>query len=57
MRKADLTLEKEIGICCASENVTNQVRVLAVEVEVNRIITVTQKDNKIKANTINPEQK
>lgn len=57
LREADLTLEKAIDICRACEITYSQVKALSEEVEVNRIIRVKSKDNKVEANPVNLEQK
>lgn len=46
LREADLTQERAIDICRASEITTTQVKALMEEVEMNRIITVRPKDNR-----------
>lgn len=55
LREADLTLDKAIDICRASEITTSQVKALAEEVDVNRLRTVRPKDQ-FKANTGNLDQ-
>lgn len=57
LREADLTLEKAIDICCASEITSSQVKELTEKEEVNRFRTVMTKDNKSTANTGKTEQK
>lgn len=56
LREADLTLEKAIDICRASEITTTQIKALTEEVEMNRIRRVRPKDNRAKASTGRLEQ-
>lgn len=45
LRKADLTLDKTIDMCRASEITTSQDKALTEKVEINRKISVNPKDN------------
>ncbi|CAJ1049307.1 uncharacterized protein K02A2.6-like [Xyrichtys novacula] len=50
LREADLTLEKAVDICRASELTNTQVKALTEEVEMNAVKTVKKKDFRVKAN-------
>lgn len=56
LREADLSLEKALNICHASEITTSQVKALSDEVDVNRLRAVRPKDNKSKASTGHTKQ-
>lgn len=57
LREADLTLQKAIDICRASEITTNQLKAINEEVEVHKIRTVKAKDNRDKGKIDADEQK
>lgn len=49
LREADLSLEKAIDICRASEITTTQVKALTEDVEMNSVKSVRKKDFRVKA--------
>lgn len=51
-----MTLDKAIDICRASKITTSQVKALMEEVEMNRMRSVSPRENKFKANTARSEQ-